>query len=456
MSDSTVAAPVVVVGGGITGLACWWRLHQLGVDAVVLEASARAGGAVRSESVGGLVVERGPNTVQGTPELLELIRAVGLDEERVEAPRRLARYVVRDGVLHALPDSLLGLAACGVVSAAAKARMTAEVAIPPRRDGAEETVEQFFARRFGGEVVDALVAPFVSGTFAGDPTRLSAEALFPSLVALERRHGSVIRGLLFGAGPRRGALRLTSLRGGLERLVHRVADRAGDRLSGGARVARVRHDPSTREFVLEGRDAGGPRRWTARAVVLAVAAWDAAPLLTEIAPAAAAALAAIEAPPLAVVSLAWPRSAVAHPLDGFGFLVARHEPLSILGCLWPGSIFPQRGDDGGRVCMTSFVGGARFPERAHLDDAALIATVAADLERVLGVRGAPEVLAIARYERAIPQYTIGHPARIERLRAEVGAVPGLFVTGNFLGGIALGECVRQGFETAAAVERARK
>jgi oxygen-dependent protoporphyrinogen oxidase len=235
-------------------------------------------------------------------------------------------------------------------------------------------------------------------------------------------------------------------------LTTRIGERAGDRLACEARVERVRRGPpGASRFVLEGADRDGARRWDADAVVVALSAWDAAPLLSEIAPDAAQALGEIEAPPLAVVTLAWRRAEIVHPLDGFGFLVAREEPVSILGCLWPSSIFTERASDDGRVMMTSFVGGARDAARASLDDASMVEAVVGDLGRILGASGRPEVLAISRYERAIPQYTLGHGARIERLRASLSPLPGLAVCGNFVRGISLGECVRQGFDTAVAV-----
>jgi oxygen-dependent protoporphyrinogen oxidase len=152
------------------------------------------------------------------------------------------------------------------------------------------------------------------------------------------------------------------------------------------------------------------------------------------------------------VSLAWRAADVAHPLDGFGFLAAPGGKLRILGCLWSSSIFAGRAPRGDAV-LTSFVGGVRDPESSRLDDARLVGLVREDLAATLGASGEPRVLAIDRYARAIPQYSLGHRERIARARRALGAVPEIVLAGNYLDGISVGDCVRQGFAAARSIER---
>ncbi len=449
---------VVVVGLGISGLACLWRLRQAGLDALGVEASPRAGGVLRSRALGGGLVEEGPNTVLGTPGLFDLVREVGLEADLVRAEPGLARLILRCGRLHALPGGVGGVVSTRLLSLPGKLRALAELFLPGRRERTEESVEQFFARRFGREVVDAVVAPFLSGTFAGDPARLGARDVFPSLVALEERFGGVLRGWLREAagGSPSSRAGLVSFRGGLEVLAERLVERSAGSVRLRTSVEGIEAAASRGgRLRVSIRDPTGSGVLAPRAVVLALPAWQAAPLLERAAPATAAALTEIEGPPLACVSLGWARAAVAHPLEGFGFLVARGERAGILGCLWPASIFPGRAPTG-RVVTTSFVGGAGDPAGAALDDASLVERVHADLATILGAFGPPAVLSIARYERSIPQYTIGHVGRVARIRAGLAAAPGLFVTGNFLEGVSVGECVRQAAATAAAVRDSLK
>src|SRR5262245_19393758 len=194
----------VVIGGGIAGLACAWRLRRAGVDALCLEASNRPAAAVFSLRVYGFLLEAAGNTVQENPSLGGLIREVGLAGELLRAPRNLARFVYRFGSLHPLPTGLLSGLASRLISARAKGRFLGEIAVKRRTEADDESVEAFVRRRVGVELVDALVAPFVSGTFAGDPAALSAQALLPSLVAMEERYGGVLRGMLASAVAGRG------------------------------------------------------------------------------------------------------------------------------------------------------------------------------------------------------------------------------------------------------------
>jgi oxygen-dependent protoporphyrinogen oxidase len=310
-------------------------------------------------------------------------------------------------------------------------------------------------RRFGAEVVDALVVPFLSGTFAGDPSTLSARAVLPLLVALEERHGSVWRGMLAKGLRRRrggseGGRTLMSLRDGLESLPDRLAARLGAAMRLGSEAQAISRDPAGGRFRVEIRDPAGRRSLTTRAVVVACSAWRAAPLLEALMPATSRMLAGIAVAPLAIVSLAWPRADVSHSLRGVGFLVSGGERLRTLGCLWNSSIFPGRAP-AGQASFTAFLGGARDSQAASLSDDALADRVAGELAEILGARGRPRLLTIERHPRALPQYGLGHVEHVAQARAALGDVPGLFLAGNYLSGVSVGECVRQGARAASDV-----
>lgn len=443
---------VVVIGGGISGLACAWWLHRAGLDVMCVEASQRAGGALCSHRIDGFLVEAGASTVLQTPELAELVNDVGLGPEVVRAPA-LPRYVVRDGSLHAAPSGVGSLLGTRLLSGRAKWRLVRELFVPPRAGSDDESVDEFVRRRFGAEVARMIAAPFVAGTFAGDPAALSARAVLPRLVALEERHGGVIQGML-RAGRPRGAVRasLISLRDGMESLPRRTAERIGDDLWLGAEteaIHRTGHAGRSAWTVSVRRGAQRVRIST-RAVVLATACHAAAALLGEVAPTASQALGEIPSASLAVVSLAWPRASVTHSLRGLGFLVAPGERIRILGCLWPSSAFPNRAP-ASHAAFTAFVGGTLDAQAVCLEDEALVDLVRHDLAQLLGITGDPRVLSVDCHHRALPQYGIGHGARIARVRQAVESVSGLFVCGNYFSGVSVGETARMAQATAAAV-----
>jgi protoporphyrinogen/coproporphyrinogen III oxidase len=438
----------VVVGAGITGLVCAWRLARAGRDVVCLEATDRVGGSLRSHRVDGFLFEGGATTVQETPELRDLVRDLDLGGEVVRSPAALARYVYRRGVLHRVPRTIGEALTTALVSPLGKLRILGEIGVGRGPVGANESVADFVIRRFGREALEALVAPLVSGTFAGDPAALEAAAVFPRWMELERAAGGMIRGAILGTRPTDARVRgpLVSFRDGLETLPKTLAGKLGDRVVLRASVDSIAREPAGLRVGTNGAV------FPARSVVLAVPPWAVARLVGPVAPEASAALAEIEAPPLACVSLAWRAADIARPLDGFGFLAAPGESLRILGCLWSSSIFSGRAPRGHAV-LTSFVGGVRDPASAGLDDSRLVELVREDLAATLGASGEPRVLAIDRYQRAIPQYSLGHRGRIARAWQALAAVPEIVLAGNYLDGISVGDCVRQGLAAAQSIER---
>ena len=458
MVSPSTARPLdaVVVGAGISGLAAAFRLVRAGMRVAVLEASPRPGGALVTAEAAGFRFELGPNTVlESDPSLPALIRDCGLDGERVvAAPAARRRWVWHGGRLRALPAGPLSFLLSPLFPPAAKLRLLREpfVRAPPAppggQDEAEETIAAFARRRLGEAFLERAVGPFVSGVFAGDPERLAVRWATPRIAALEAEHGSLVRGALAlartrarprGGGPAQTAPRgaMVSLRGGLEELPRRLASEIGDVRCGTACRA-VRHDG--RDFVVE--HAGGAVR--ARHLLLAVPADVAAALLEEATAGRSSLLAELPYAPVAVVAAGYRRQEVAHPLDGFGFLRATGAGgagLRVLGCLFTSSLFPGRAPEG-CVALTALLGGRTDPEAAAWSDERLGAAVQEDLGRALGVRGEPLARVVRRWPRAIPQYERGH-GRFVALQAELEReLPGLHLSGNYLHGISVPDCVR--------------
>jgi oxygen-dependent protoporphyrinogen oxidase len=444
-----VSDPAVVIGAGISGLTAAWRLKQQGRPVVVVDSAAEAGGVMRSRLRDGFLCEEGPNSFQTSPEVLELVREAGLERELVTAGARLPRYIYYKGRLERAPMSPVALLSTPLLTAGEKVRALREPWIERARGQEDESLADFVTRRFGATVLRNFVAPLVSGIYAGDAARLSARAVFPQLVDWERKNGSVLRGLIGSArrAPKPRVRRLlATFREGLQTLpLALAAGLGGGALRLGTRVEALRSESG--RLRLDLHTPSGTEVLPASAVILAAPAYHAAEMVRPLSAALAAELAAIEYPPLASVCIAFRSSEVPRALDGFGFLAPRGEGLRALGCIWSSSLFSGRAPEGSAL-LTLFLGGATDPGVAGMSDDAVADQVRRDLAAALGIQAPGRVVQIRRLDRAIPQYALGHPARVERIEAELRRIPGLHLAGNYLRGVSIGDCVKQAGELA--------
>jgi len=450
---------VVVIGGGISGLASAFRLQQHGVSVEVLEAAPRAGGVIGSRRRDGFLYETGPNsTLDTTPLIGELLSDLGIAAERRDASAVAAtRFIVRDGRLAALPTSPGAFLTTSAFSAGAKLRLLREPFIAPAPAGSEESIAAFVRRRLGNEFLDYAIDPFVAGIYAGDPERISVPAAFPRLFALEQQYGSLIKGQIKGARERKknaekakNTAASFSFAGGMQTLTDALA-RSIARIEPEVRVVNIaRNDDGT--YSVAGERAGAPFVRRSRAVVLALPAYAAAGLVRPLAPAAAQALAAIEYAPIAVAASAYRRAAVTHPLAGFGFLVPKKEQRKILGSLFSSSMFDGRAPDAA-VLLTSFIGGRRNPDLPAQPDAELALIVQQELAALVGATGEPLWTQITRWPQAIAQYNLGHLAHLARIGEAEAALPGLYFCANYRGGVSVGDCIKSAQATTEGVAR---
>jgi protoporphyrinogen/coproporphyrinogen III oxidase len=451
----TSTVPAIVVGAGISGLACAFALRKAGVDAQVLEASPRAGGVIASEARDGFLLELGPQSFSGTVALRFLSAELGIADQVVEAPARAPRYVLTDGELRAVPLNPVAMLASSLLSARTKWRIARDAfgtTYPPEED---ESIAAFVHRKFGEQLLNRLVAPFVSGIYAGDPERISLRAAFPQLYEAEKSAGSAIRGMMRAAKSRKGPRErptLLSFRRGNETLVRALAQKIGSRLRCGAEVRGigVRRQKGTVRFEVRIREGGSEQVAVAESLVLATPADVAGALLRDVNAAFEPVLGGIEYAPVAVVSLGYRREDVGHSLEGFGFLVPRSSGLRVLGSVWNSSLFPERAP-AGHALLTSFVGGATDPSAVELSSGDLVALAHREVAPVLQIRAAPVLSHVQVYRRALPQYNMGHAERLMALERLRNDLPGLFLVGNYFRGPAIGNCVELGMAMADAL-----
>lgn len=476
----------------------------------VLEKAREVGGRAVTVREGGWLLEGGPTGyLDNEPAMDPLVAAAGL--AKLPANDAAARrFLVRGTRMREIRPHPLKFAASGILSpggllrlamepwrgrgAVATAMQAAGLATEGGSDSAargaavpvdlDESVWDFAARRLGPEAADRLIAPMVLGVFAGDAKRLSLRAAFPRMAELEAEHGSLIRAMIAlqkarrgqGERPRGGPAgpggALISFTEGVQALPRALAERGaanGDfTIHCGVAVAglertgerwRLRLDraPSTGGIPLT-READatqpslGSEPLEADAVVLAGECYSTAELLASLVPTAAAELRAIPTPPVTVVGLGLGPEALAAAPRGFGALIQRGGPLRILGMLWDTHLFPGRSPDG-TLLVRCLLGGAVDPEVCALDDEALVELVRTDLARVLGppvTAAPPRFTRIVRWPRAIPQYELGHVARVKRIEAAIAEHPGLQLAGNYLSGVAFTKAAKSGSEAGRA------
>ena len=466
---------VVVVGGGITGLATAYYLQRSAaagrLDVMVLEAAPRPGGKLRTECRDGFLIEAGPDSfLTAKPAAVELCRGLGLADALIPQLQPRGAYVLRRGRLVPIPAGMRlvhptrpwALLRSPLLSPTGRLRALAHPLVPPRRDtGSDQSVGAYVQRRYGAELLRVLGEPLLAGIHLADPWQLSLAATFPALHAPPSRDGSSPR----GGAPRPAAtppaplphLRgspFTSLTGGMQQLSNALAECLGGSLRTGTAVAAIRAAAGGYRLRLSGPAVGNAEELTAAAVVVTTPAAAAAQLVTRLNPPLAALLGAAEATSSAVVTLGYRDPAVALPLPGSGFLVPRGEGSRLLACTWSSGKWAGRVPDGG-VLVRGFLGGWRHPELLDHTDDELVALVRAELAAILGggfaAAAPPAVREVQRWPHGTPLYRVGHRTWLEQVRQASTATPGLWLAGAPYDGVGIPDCIRQARTTADAV-----
>jgi protoporphyrinogen/coproporphyrinogen III oxidase len=452
------APRVVIVGAGISGLSTAFRLlaRLPGAHITLLEQEDRAGGTTWTLRENGYQVEMGPNGFLDTkPTSLALCRDLGLAPQLIQASEAAEknRFLFLGDSLRALPAGFGGLLRTDLLSWRGKLSLLWERFRKRRTDGGDESIDAFARRRGGNEVADVFADALVTGIYAGDPKLLSLPACFPRVAELERDCGSVIKGFAAAAKKRRAEAKaqgcpyvrpgkMWSFAGGLRVLIERLTERLASHLQRGIRIRSIHRQGDPRKpswrVQSDGRDA-----WEAEAVVLTCPAYQQAGIVADLDADLAREIGAISYNRVAVVALGYRRADIPIALDGFGFIAPQARRRDLLGVQWCSTIFPQRAPEG-HVLLRAMCGGWLRAEMVDWDETRLISSLRAELRQAMQITAEPVFHKIVRWDRAIPQYHLGHLQRVARIEAHLKNFPGLFLGGNAYRGVSLNDCTERG------------
>ncbi len=473
---------IVVVGGGISGLSTCYFLGKLArqnnqaIDLTLVEGEKRLGGKITTDVSDGVIIEGGPDSFFTLKSYaLDLCKELGLGSELLAAnPESRGTYILSRGKLSKLPEGtetgaptrLIPFLQTDLLSFSGKIRTLMDLAIPKRKESSDESIGSFIGRRFGREFLVKIVEPLYAGIFAGDVYKLSAKAVLPRLVEMESTHGSLIRGMRHAAAVRKNNARFSgkreeaksssstfvTLKGGLLQLAERISSSLGDSsILLNTKVREVSESKSAQgrnqfQVILEGNDGS----IEADVVVLSTPAYATSKLLRRLDSAIAFLLDQIQYVSTATVSFAFCKNEVKESIKGHGFLVPRTEGELITGCTWESSKFPGHAPLD-VILARCYLGWFDHEEFAQLDDATLVQKVQEFLNRVAGISAQPILTRIYRWNRALPQYTVGHLDRIASLDLLLNNHRGLFLTGAAFHGVGLPDCIHDGHLTAQKV-----
>jgi protoporphyrinogen/coproporphyrinogen III oxidase len=467
---------IAVIGGGIAGLAAAYELEKARAQGepvryTLFELRPRLGGVLASEIVGGAVLERGPDSfLTEKSAAAELCRELGLGDALVpsnDAARKTWIVVnnrlvpLPDGLMFLVPTKLIPTALTRLFSFATKLRMALELLHPPRAAEGDEPVAALVERHFGAEAVDRLADPLLSGIYGGDATQLSAQTVLPRMVEMERKYGSLTRGMLAAHRQMRGrATRssrdaktegtraiFTSLRGGMQQLVDALCERLDPA------CVRAGTPVSGLEKTRDGwRVAVGEASEIYDGVIAATPAWAAGVLLRPVDPELGEELGEIPYSSSITVNLLYDGARLGPLPEGFGFLIPASEGRAMLACTFVHRKFPGRTPPG-KAVLRAFLGGVKNEALLAESDATLVAIVRRELSEILGAKviradAEPEHVQVSRWRRAMAQYAVGHKERMARIEARVAALPGLRLAGNAYDGIGIPDCIRLGRQAA--------
>lgn len=439
---------IVVIGAGISGLTTAYLLSKKGFDVKIIEKKSSVGGSIESITEQGFLFDRGPNSaLETTPVIAQLVQELNLENELLYASKAAnKRYILRNNQLHALPMSPQGLIKTKLFSGKAKLRLMVEPFIKRSKDGYYQSLAEFVKRRLGQEFLDYAINPFVAGVYAGKPEELSVKSAFPKLYALEENYGGLIIGTVRSIRERKKraekskqSAKMLSFKSGMIVLPKAIQNYFGDNILLSSEVASIEKNGLT--FTVVFNQNGNSNKLECDAVLSTVPAYVASEIFSIYDKNFKTHTNSIYYPPVLVYYLVYNKTDIKQPLDGFGFLIPEKEKKTFLGALWSSVIFSDRVDEN-KAAFTLFVGGSRNPDFVKEDRTNLLNRVRKEFEELMKIKGNPVFSAERFWEKAIPQYNLGyieHELYFDEFEKQN---PGIFISGNFRGGISVGDCIK--------------
>ena len=460
---------IIIIGGGIAGLAAAYRIQRelsegADMECILLEGNDRFGGKISTEKSDGFVIERGPDSfISQKPAAIQLCKQLGLDDRLTGTnPGAPSTFVYTGGKLVTMPDGLslmiptkfLPFALTPLFSMPGKIRMAFDLFIPGKEDDSDESLASFVRRRMGEEALNKMAEPMLAGIYASDPEKMSIRSTFPMFVETERKHRSLILGMLArkkamlmnaGKRPPTSYSLFMTLKEGLGEMVDTIIKKSPDvQFKSGTKVSSLEKRPDGWHVKLED---GWERK--ADAVIIATPGTITAKILQPIAPDSAEILKGINYVSTATVTLGYKKEGFSHPLDGFGFVVPKKEGRSILACTWTSSKFPHRAPEG-YVMLRCYLGGALQEEIAEKDEETLETLVRKDLQEIMGIKETPVFCKVFRNLKSNVQYHVSHSEKIDSVMEDLKNFPGLFLAGSAYRGIGIPDCIQNGNQAAEA------
>jgi oxygen-dependent protoporphyrinogen oxidase len=433
---------IAIIGGGIAGLSAAYYLKKKGFSPTIFEASSQIGGVIQTKTIDGFTIESGPNTILLSDQrTVDMIDDLGLSIEDA-SPESKKRYIVKNGKCTALPMSLGSFISTPLFSFSTKFKILTEFLKRNKALGDEESISQFIIRRFGKEVLDYAINPFIAGTYAGDPDSLSIEHAFPQLYNAEQKHGSIIGGFFKerkNKNPFKIKRRTMSFLGGISTFTKKLAMQCKDSIFIQSQVTDVSkidngytitfsQNNEVKSFICENIICTSPSHTLNKITI------DGKPFQDF------EALNSIYYPPVISVSLGYNSQDISHPLSGFGTLVPKCENMNILGVLFSSSLFKNRAPRG-KSLLTVFMGGSRHPQHFELEKEERLSLIYKDLQKLLGINSEPIFVHETVWKKSIPQYHVGYGHYKSLLNMVEAKLPGFYFAGNYVNGISIQDTI---------------
>ncbi len=442
---------ITILGAGISGLATAHWLEKEGFDVTILENSFEPGGAMITKFVDDFLVDFGPNSgLETTPKIKEIVKDVGLADEMIYANQEgNIRYILKNNKLVPLPTSPVKFITSKLFSTKAKLRLMKEPFVGKSEDGYYQSIAQFVERRLGKEFLDNAIDPFVSGVFAGDPSKLSVKSAFPKLYRLEENYGGLIKGMIKGAKERKQRkedskqnAKMFSFKNGMQSFPKAIANNLKGNVFYECEIKSIVRKNSK---VIVSIEKNGQKGEIVSDVLLStLPAYIISKLTNSFDPELTTHLNDIIYPPVLVLYLGYNKKAIKQDLDGFGFLIPSLEKKNFLGAIWSSTIFINRAKKD-KAGFTIFIGGARNLDFSRDQVNARVDEVLKEFHSIMGITEQPILVEKKFWQKAIPQYNLGHIEHETYFDTFEKENPGIFLSGNYRGGISVGDCIKSSY-----------